>query len=192
MLAGHADAFCALEGALLWGKRARAVPLKTPSVLGGDTMVAEAPVGTAKRLRVFSVHPRGAKGGDGAAGGTGGWLDGAVGGSGGDPGVGASGGDGGGTSGAAGGAAGGGGKHSGAPAAYANVTAGSLPVGVELASAAVLTTPPKGAVRVGAVEKLNPHCTASAPLLTACAPGYMRVSPAAPATALYRTMRGSP
>lgn len=66
-----------------------------------------------------------------------------------------------------------------------SVTAGRRPVGVLVAvtSGAVLTTPPKGAARVGAVLKLNPQAAARLPSDAAMDPGYMRVSDAAPATA---------
>lgn len=57
-------------------------------------------------------------------------------------------------------------------------------MGVDDTSVAVWTTPLKGAVRVGAVEKLNPQRTERAPSDTASAPGNMRVSDAAPAAAL--------
>lgn len=75
-----------------------------------------------------------------------------------------------------------------------NVIAGRRPVGVLVAvtRAAVFTTPPKGAVRRGAVLNENPHCTARAPSLVAMAPGYIRASEAAPVAAAYRTIRGSP
>lgn len=65
-----------------------------------------------------------------------------------------------------------------------NVTAGSRPVGVPDTTVAAFTAPEKGAVAVGAVEKLKPQCTARLPSLCAWFPGTRRVSAVAPATAL--------
>lgn len=133
-------------------------------------MVAEEPAGTEKRLAAVphcGAITIGGEGDGGAGGGGGGGGGGTGGGGGGGGGSGGTSGGGEGDCCGAAGGEGGGGEQSESDGRYCTVIAGRRPVGVPLASAAVLTTPPNGAVRVGAVVNEKPHRTASTPSVCA-------------------------